>query len=162
MTYDYKCNVCGLKVEEFRAYEDRHTPSVCVCGGEMEYQFPIQAAKNFQPFVPMHVESLGVDVHGRRERQQIMRHYGVIEAGDSVGGRLSLETSEHAHMMKPQELQGIRLSDVQRRQELGHRAKEEFRIGVVEKESKRIVTSAKSVTELPSAMKGKKRVRLVA
>ena len=156
--YDYECESCGHITDDFRAYENRHTPIPCACGGSMEYLFPVGAT--FQPCLEYHDPALGIDIRGRRERQQAMRHFGVIEAGDPVNGKRNIETSEYAHRLGPEPLQGIRLSDIQRRQELGRKAKENFRIGVVERDSKRTITEMKSVMDLPSAMKSKKKVRL--
>ena len=96
--YDYSCPKCY--VQEERSVKDRLVAQFCHCGAKMDRQFPVEAAKNFQPFESYYDEALDVDITGREDRRHKMAAMGVIEAGDSVGG--AREFDKHApHHIKP-------------------------------------------------------------
>jgi hypothetical protein len=104
-SYDYTCADCGKTVERLVMYVDRKTPYPCECGGTQEYQYPLQAA--FQPFEPFYAETLGHDIHGRRELAQL----GLREAGDADGGARNVETSAYANKIVKEKPRGISHSD---------------------------------------------------
>ena len=147
--YDFKCESCENVTERFVPFEDRKRPCKCPdCGGKALYQFPVTAT--FQPFEPYYDEALGLDVHGRREKKEALRAFGLIETGDAVNGARDVETSPHAVLVKPQAAKGITLSDIQRQETLNRMAMESFQIGVVEKKTGKTIMPKKKLTEVPS------------
>jgi len=115
MTYDYRCIACGKTTEHFGVrYEDRLAPRPCACGSVAEYVFPTECVARVRVSQPFFDEGLGCDVHGERERKQIMRSMGLIEAGDPVGGSRNIETYAFANMAGRSAPQGVRFADVQR------------------------------------------------
>lgn len=84
--YDFACEKCGLTVTMTVRYEDRLAGAFCDCGGTLEYQFPLSAARGIRLFDPYYDEGLGIDVTGLRMKREYMKVLGVIEAGDRVGG----------------------------------------------------------------------------
>ena len=149
MRYDYACGTCGNVTEHNIPFEDRHTPQVCECGGKAAYRFPVSA--RFVPFETYYDETLGFDVHGRRERKEALRAFGLIEAGDSVNGARNVESSPHAEMIKPLPPRGITLSDIQKREEGSKKALESFEISVVEKATGKTIMPKTRAVDLPSA-----------
>ena len=106
--YEYRCLTCKRVSEHFVPMEARHHPQPCVCGGLAEKIFSRQRVKVTQPYFD---EGLGCDVHGERERQQILRSEGLIEAGDPVGGSRNFDfNGVHAGRHDPV---GLRYSDRQ-------------------------------------------------
>ena len=130
--YEYSCGTCGKTVDHYVAYEDRETPWPCDngCSGEQRYTFPVDAALGFQPFEPYHDEALGLDIHGRKEKAQVLRAWGLQEAGDKVGGARNYDTSAHAARMVPLPPKGVTLAEVQRRTDLDRAAADDFVVGV--------------------------------
>lgn len=118
--YDYRCYSCNSTEERCVDYKDRLYPVRCDCGSFFHYVFPVKAAFGFQPQEAYYDESLGCDVHGKREQKQIMSALGLIQAGDTVnGGRNSIDPNDHFVTIDRQPAKGIRYSDNQRRAERG-------------------------------------------
>ena len=131
--YTYQCDTCGREQDRYVAYEDREKPVPCTtaeCVGTMAYTFPVSAALGFQPFTEYFDEALGLDIHGRKEKAQVLRSRGLQEAGDKVGGARNHETSPHAARMVPLPPQGVTLSEVQRRSDTDRAAADEMAVGI--------------------------------
>lgn len=128
--YDYKCAICGRVEEHDVPYEARHHPRACSCQGLMHYQFPLSAARGFQPFAPYYDEALGVDVTGRRQKRQTLAALGLQEAGDKRGGARYEERSPLASCVVPLPPQGVSLSQLQRESDLARKAADELVVGV--------------------------------
>lgn len=62
-------------------------------------------------FEPHHDEGLGVVVRGRRERKEIMKGMGLVEAGDPVKGSRNLDANAQ---VGKQPSDGFTYSDLQR------------------------------------------------
>ena len=122
--YDYRCCLCGNTHEALVVYEDRFHMRHCIfCAGLCEYIFPYQAVNGFQETEAYFDEGLGVDVRGKRERNQIMQGQGVIEAGDKKGGSREWDKN-HINAIKMQKPKGVTYSDIQRREEKARIMKE--------------------------------------
>ena len=114
----------------------------------MTYQFPVEAMRGFQPFESYHDEGLGVDVHGKRERQQIMAAKGLVEAGDTSGGHRNFDESNAVSALPEQ---GVRLSDIQRINERAARMKDDQRVSTLDKNGE--VTNVYRHGDLPTSTK---------
>lgn len=127
--YDYCCNMCNLQVEERREYKDRDAVKKCSsCNGSLVYQFPMSAAKGYVPFEPYYDESLDVDIHGLRHKQQVMKAMGVIEAGDKVHGARNYD-SDSSEAIKPvSRLSGRTLDDHRREAEIREEERNNFMV----------------------------------
>jgi len=86
----------------------------------------------FMPFESYYDEALDCDIHGRREKKQILTAMGLQEAGDSVGGARNVETHPDAVVMDRQKARGRTFSDIQR-ERARHEATETFTDVSVEK-----------------------------
>ncbi len=80
--YDFECEGCGRVSSDFATLDDKRR--LCVCGQTMKRLFPLSAS--YQPFKPYFDEALGVDITGARQKSQVMKLMGVLEAGDKKGG----------------------------------------------------------------------------
>ena len=150
MRYDYQCESCNDVTEHWMPFEDRHTPKTCpMCGGKSTYQFPVSAT--FQPFEAYYDEALGMDVRGRKEKREVLRAMGRVEAGDRRNGARNMETSPNTVMVKPLPEKGITLSDIQRRENLNRKALESFEIGVREKATGKTIMPKTRLVDLPNA-----------
>ena len=131
--YEYKCSICSEITAHFEnPYEDRkHMRECSLCNGMAEYQFPLNAALGFQPFESYHDEGLGVDIHGKRERKQVMTALGLQESGDPVGGERRIESG---YLGGIGELTGNRLSVEQYKNEAAVKARDNKMIGVINKD----------------------------
>lgn len=98
----------------------------------MQYQFPL--SQNWWGPIEYHDEGLGVDIHGRRERQEAMKAMGVVEAGDPKGGARNVSDELQIGIEKPT---GYTLSDYQREQDLARRARDRKVISVVDEDGTR-------------------------
>ena len=115
-TYDFKCRSCETVNTRYGvAYEDRHNLQHCdACGGACDYVFPTDAATRVRVVDAYFDEGLGVDVHGEKERKQIMAARGLIEAGDAVGGARNFDAAAPNHVGR-QPAKGFRFADWQRK-----------------------------------------------
>ena len=149
--YEYECPDCQHTEEHWVPFEARKTPRACECGGWMEWQFPVSAALGFKPFESFYHEGLGVDINGRRELQQILKANGYVEAGDKVGGARNEETSVHAQKLDKQPLQGISLSDLQKKRERQKEIGDNMRVGAVTPDGRKI--EPRKLSDYPNATK---------
>lgn len=118
--YEYECYGCDYSEDRFVKYNERLNQKCLYCGHILHYVFPIQAALGFQPQEAYYDESLGCDVHGKREQSQICDDLGLIQAGDTTGGARNLiEPSEDTVTIGRQQPRGIQHSDNQRKAERG-------------------------------------------
>ena len=135
--YDYNCPKCY--VEEERSVRDRMVSQFCRCGAKMNRQFPVEAAKNFQPFEAYYDEALDVDITGREDKRHKMAAMGVMEAGDKVGGARDFDENA-PHHIKPLPPRGAKLKE--------KKAPENWAVGV-EKDGKTV--DVVNTSELPDA-----------
>lgn len=137
-SYDFKCNDCGDVTTHFNIpYPIRKDPMVCrECGGIAGYQFPVNAAQGFQPFEAYHDEGLGVDIHGRRERQQVMKARGVVEAGGTVGGARNVDKFSTGGIL---ELNGNRLHTEQYKDEAARKHRDNTIVAAINKDGSETV-----------------------
>jgi len=110
--FDFKCPNCQV-VSERLIEKDGETQECHICGTFMDRQFPVEAIKGFQPFESYYDEALDCDVHGKREKAEILRNEGLIERGDKVRG--ARNEDKQANMIKPQPVVGKRYQDLQRK-----------------------------------------------
>jgi putative FmdB family regulatory protein len=129
-TYTYHCSSCDTDTDAIVSYEDRETSQMCPeCKGSADYTFsPTRAIWGALDY---HDESLGVDIHGRRHRQQVMKAMNVREAGDAVGGSRNFEKSHATGILPPN---GTELSEIQRKQERAREAQENKTIATINKD----------------------------
>jgi hypothetical protein len=93
-------------VEKTSPYEERKFLRECAfCGGNLIYQFPLDAVKGIQFFEPYYDEALDCDILGRQHKQQVLKSMGLQEAGDSVGGARNFDAKAPYHV-KPLPLRG--------------------------------------------------------
>ena len=110
MRYDYRCGECSRVVVDDRSFETREMPLHCGCGGTMEYQFPLSAIKGFTPFESYYDEALGCDINGPREKAQILKAMGLVEAGDSIKGSRNFDKDAPDHI-KSRPPKGVTFDD---------------------------------------------------
>lgn len=104
--YDFTCDQCGTTRERLVEYEHRQLSSPCDCGGKLKYRFPFQAALGYMPFDAYYDPALGVDINGRRQKQQELKARGLVEAGDASGGARNFDEKAPYHL-KPLPPKGI-------------------------------------------------------
>jgi putative FmdB family regulatory protein len=105
--YAYECDQCGHVQDLTRPYDRRKDDHPCErCDGESKYQFPFAAALGYQPFEAYWDEVLDCDVNGRREKKEILKAEGLIEAGDKSGGSRLFDSNLPDHI-KPRPPKGI-------------------------------------------------------
>ena len=145
--FDYQCPDCQRTEEHWVDFEVRRTPRPCPCGSFMEWQFPL----NFEiaGFEPFYHEGLGMDINGPRELKQILKANGMVEAGDKVDGARNEEKSVHAQKLDKQPLQGISLSDLQRKRERQKEIGDNMRVGAVTPDGKRL--EPRKLSDYPNA-----------
>ena len=149
--YSYRCKDCQQESDYIITYDERQAAQVCLqCGGVAEYTFPITS--NIWGAMDYHDESLGVDIHGRRHRKQVMKAMNVREAGDVKGGGRNFEKS-HATGILP--LQGREFSDVQREQEKARKRKESKTITALNKDGSERVYRHGDLSDKVPALKTK-------
>jgi putative FmdB family regulatory protein len=130
--YSYYCKFCDIEHDRIVLYEDREASYECPsCGEDTEYVFPL--TRSVWGAMEYHDESLGVDIHGRRHRQQVMRAMGVQEAGDSVGGARNFETAHATGILPPV---GSEYSDMQRKEEKARKAQQDKTVTFIDKGGK--------------------------
>jgi len=126
MRHDYRCVACGFVEERsVEASKLDKVPELCRCGEEMYREFPAQTknykagtySTHFMEFRPYYDEALDADIHGFREKKQILTAMGLQESGDPVGGARNLETSPHANVLDRQPERGIPFAERQRQRE---------------------------------------------
>jgi len=124
--YDYVCNNCNNKVELRCLYEERLVNKSCDCGGNLLYQFPMSAAQGYVPFEPYYDESLNIDIHGLRHKQQVMKALGVIEAGDKVHGARNYDDKSPNNIKPIAKLSGRSLDDYRREEDIRQQERANF------------------------------------
>jgi putative FmdB family regulatory protein len=119
--YSYLCEDCGVTTDHMVSYTIREDPQQCKgCNSHNTvYQFPLTS--NIWGVLDYHDESLGVDIHGRNHRKQVMKAMGVQEAGDTQGGARNFESNNATGIMP---LQGVEHGAMQRKQEEARIAQE--------------------------------------
>lgn len=136
--FDYHCRRCHEAHEKYVSFENMDKVH-CWCGAPMERQFPATTSNyrrgeytaTFMEFKPHHDEALDCDVHGFREKKEILKALDLQEAGDPVGGARNIETSPDAAMLGRQKETGRRLSDIQFEREAANKADYFTDVGVV-------------------------------
>jgi len=108
--YDYRCSSNHVSTR-FVSWDARERGHQCWCGADAEYQFPVQAARGFQPFEAYYDEGLGFDVTGRRDKKHIMSALGVQEAGDPVHGARDVDMAAPDHI-KPRDPIGAKFDGI--------------------------------------------------
>ena len=106
--YAYECDQCGHIQDLKIPYDRREDDHPCErCGdGVAKYQFPFAAALGYQPFEAYWDEVLDCDVNGRREKREILKAEGLVEAGDKSGGARLFDSKLPDHI-KPLPPKGI-------------------------------------------------------
>ena len=126
--YDHQCSRCGAMYElaVMLADLDNAQISPC-CGATMDRHFPQEAVFGIQMQDAYYDPSLGVDIHGRKEKREILKAMGLRETGDKVKGARDFD--KHApHHIKPEPPRGITLSDMQRTADLSKKQKQEQKL----------------------------------
>jgi len=142
--YDYCCDTCNLQIEERRSYQERDTAKKCAsCNGNLIYKFPVSAAQGYVPFEPYYDESLDIDIHGIRHKQQVMKALGVIEAGDKVHGARNFEEDNPESIKPIPKLSGKTLDDHRREADRREKERSNFVVG----DEKGNYTKAKDLPE---------------
>jgi len=95
--YDFKCDTCEYIVEAYTNTITKTRPCG-KCGGTLVRQFPVEAARGFQPFEAYHDEALGCDITGRKHRQYVMKALNCQEAGDPVHGARNFDKHATEHL----------------------------------------------------------------
>jgi len=148
--YDYTCTSCNRTQEHVVAYEDKPDIIECEgCGGEASYSFPLGGIFGFQPFESYYDESLDMDIHGRRHKEQVMKALNVIEAGDKVRGARNYDASAPESIKPLDNLSGRSLDDYRREEDKRQEDTSNFIVGTETKDGK-AVDEIKSVTDLPN------------
>tara|TARA_R110000824_G_scaffold227532_1_gene415329 strand:+ start:132 stop:515 length:384 start_codon:yes stop_codon:yes gene_type:complete len=80
------------------------------CAGDVSREYPVTAAMGFMPFEAYYDEALDMDIHGRREKKQVLNAMGLQETGDPVGGARNWEKNAPS-VMKPQATRGRTYDD---------------------------------------------------
>lgn len=114
----------------------------------MLYQFPVHAIKGFQPFEDYHDESLGVDIKGRRHKQEVMRAMGVIEAGDKVHGGRNWDENAGVTVRDNLAPIGRTMEDVRRETEKREEDAANFAVGTANKDG--TASDIKRADDLPN------------
>lgn len=125
--YDFECEKCGKVETHSMAWEESQFPRKCSCGGTAHKLFPVEAAYGIKIQEPYYDEALGVDISGKREKQQILKAMGYQETGDKVHGARDFDKHASIHI-KPLPPRGITLSDVQKGKEAAKRRRESLRL----------------------------------
>ena len=149
--YDYTCTSCNRTQEHVVAYEDKPDIIECEgCGGEASYSFPLGGIFGFQPFESYYDESLDMDIHGRRHKEQTMKALNVIEAGDKVHGGRNYDSSAPETIKPISKLSGRSLDDIRRESEKREEDTRNFVVGTENKDGKS-VDNYKRAADLPSS-----------
>ena len=147
--YDYTCTTCKATHEHVSSFDTRPKSVKCECGGKATYNFPLQGIFGFQPFESYYDESLDVDIHGRRHKEQVMKALNVIEAGDKVHGARNYDSSAPESIKPIDALSGRSLDDHRREQEKREEDKDNFVVGT-ETKSGQSVDEVKRASDLPN------------
>ena len=89
--YNFACHACERVWDSIVPFEEKWL--ICTCGAKVERKFPIEALNGMQIMESYFDEGLGVDIHGKRHRAEVMRGMGLVEAGDPIGGARSFDSS---------------------------------------------------------------------
>tara|TARA_R100000664_G_scaffold9034_1_gene15015 strand:- start:11356 stop:11814 length:459 start_codon:yes stop_codon:yes gene_type:complete len=147
--YDYKCNSCNKTIEVVVSFADKKQNIKCQCGSIASLQFPVSAIKGFQPFESYYDESLNVDIHGRRHKQQVMKALNVIEAGDKVHGARNYDSSAPENIKPVEKLSGRSIDDYRREEEKREEDKHNFVVSTENKDGQS-VEEVKRASDLPN------------
>ena len=147
--YDYTCDTCNTTSEIVVSLEDKKETLKCQCGGTGTLEFPVSAIKGFQPFESYYDESLNVDIHGRRHKEQVMKALNVIEAGDKVRGARNYDDNAPESIKPLETLSGRSLDDHRREEEKREEDKHNFVVGTETKDGKS-VDEVKRASDLPN------------
>jgi hypothetical protein len=103
----------------------------------------------FQPFESYYDESLNMDIHGRRHKEQTMKALNVIEAGDKIHGSRNYDETASGVIKPSSQLSGRSLDDLRREDEKREEDKHGFLVATENKEGK-IVDSPVKAMDLPN------------
>lgn len=150
--YDFSCGGCNALIESFAQFEEKQLE--CLCGAPMHRLFPIsQALHHFDPYFD---EGLGVDIHSKRQRADVMRVLGVVESGDKVKGSRNFEEKATTIDRIP-ELRGLTVGDLQRENERRKEAGDNFMVQTENSDGS--LSAPKRAADLPSKQKSKGRMK---
>ena len=122
--YDFECPECVRVESDVFVESDKRNTTYIYCGEghegtKMQRLFPTsQAIHSFEAYYD---PALDCDIHGRREKKEIMAALNVQEAGDAIHGGRNAELSPNATVVDIQKETGRKLSDIQREQEHNHK-----------------------------------------
>lgn len=109
MLYEYECDKCGNKFDEFKSYAERNSVKCPICKNQAKKLVsgtrnfisdgivkdskgtPIWFPKDGRPYYD---RFLGKTIRSKREKQQIMKEQGVVMDGSSSPERLPLEAGD--------------------------------------------------------------------
>lgn len=115
--YEYECSKCGSVVDvDGIPVEARRTPRPCECGEFMDF-VPFPQSQTVHTYQAYYDPSLGMDISGKREKQQALKALNLVESGDKVGGARNVEKDLGDNLVKPEAPKGVTLSTIQRRKE---------------------------------------------
>lgn len=75
--YDFKCEKCGEKKEEFMKMADYHRP-IC-CGSQMQRLYNYHVVRDLQPYLDENISHDAQWVKSKKHRKQLMKENGVSE-----------------------------------------------------------------------------------
>ena len=129
--YDFECPECGRVEVDVFVEADKRDSTYIYCGEghegmKMQRLFPTrQAIHSFEAYYD---PALDCDIHGRREKKEIMTALNVQEAGDSVHGGRNAELSPNATVIDVEKETGRKLSDIQYEQEHNHKVSDKWNV----------------------------------
>lgn len=118
--YDFECPECGRIEMDVFVEASKRDEMYVYCGSghkglRMTRLFPSRQA--FHSFEAYYDPALDCDIHGRREKKEVMAALNVQEAGDVVNGARNVEVSPNATIVDIRKESGRKLSDIQREKE---------------------------------------------
>jgi putative FmdB family regulatory protein len=78
--YEYSCQSCGKKSEEYRQLERRLPAGECKCGGLLELLVSLPANAYVSGY-PYHDSVLGIEVTDPGHRRKLLKEHGLEERG---------------------------------------------------------------------------------
>tara|TARA_R110000824_G_scaffold64028_6_gene167677 strand:+ start:927 stop:1388 length:462 start_codon:yes stop_codon:yes gene_type:complete len=149
--YEYQCKECDESKEVFVSFEFRKEPQRCDCipqGGIANYVFPTGAINGFMPFESYYDESLNMDIHGIRHKQQTLRALNLVEAGDRKGGALNWDENAPDIVQPTSRLSGRSLDDKRREDDKRSEDADNFAVGTVGEDGE--IDDYKRASDLPN------------
>ena len=79
--YEYKCQSCAFKTEEYRKVQERTPPGLCIkCGGLKSLEISLTANAYISGY-PYQDPVLGTEVTDPGHRRKLLKEHGLIERG---------------------------------------------------------------------------------